>query len=114
LVDKGNYSFEGQVLVERIDDTKVNLVLDPAVYIVNSGTHTISFSFDDFRKKSKSEQVITGTTQPDRYYQVMPVRNEGDVRFELSEIAKGKPDAISKREFKSMTNYLIRGEGGRR
>lgn len=110
LVDKSDYSLDGQVLVERIDDKKVNLLLDPAVYIINSGKHTISFSFNDFRKEKKSEQVLTATLQPGRYYQVMPIRNNDDTGFELAEIAKEKPEVVAKREFKSMTNYLMHGE----
>ena len=110
LVDKSDYSVDGQVLVERIDNKKVDLLLDPSVYIINSGKHMISFSFYDFRKQHKSEQVLTATLQPGLYYQVLPVRNNDDTRFELAEIAKEKLETVGKREFKSMTNYLTHGE----
>ena len=110
LVDKSDYSAEGQVLVERIDDGKIDLLLDPSVYIVNSGKHTIFFSFNDFRKQNKSEQVLTAILQPGRYYQVMAIRNNGDMRFEASEIPKEKLETVGRREFRSMTNYLLRGE----
>ena len=110
LVDKGDYSADGQLLVEGIDNTKLNLLLDPAVYIVTSGNHTISVVFDDFRKTKRWDERLAVTMQPAQYYQVMPIRGGDEVRFELGEITKEKSESIGRREFKSMTNYLMRGE----
>jgi len=96
LVDKSDYSADGQVLVERIDDTTVDLVLDPAVYIVNSGKHTISFACNDFRKEKKSEEQLAVMMRPGHYYQVIPIRRVRieDMRFELAEITKDKSQSI--------------------
>jgi hypothetical protein len=96
--------------VEGIDNTKLNLLLDPAVYIVTSGNHTIYLVFSDFRKTTKAEKQLAVTMQPDQYYQVIPIRGGDDMRFELAEITKEKSERIGRREFKSMTNYLMRGE----
>src|SRR5438046_3586234 len=93
---RSDYSADGQVLVERIDDTTVDLVLDPAVYIVNSGKHTISFACNDFRKEKKSEEQLAVMMRPGHYYQVIPIRRVRveDMRFELAEITKDKSQSI--------------------
>ena len=111
LVDKSDYSYEGMVLVEKIDDRKLDLSLDPSVYIVDSGKHTISLSFRDFRKQGDSSvhELVT-TLQPGTYYQVVPNRNKDEIYFELTEINKEKLKTVANREFRSMTNYLMRGE----
>jgi hypothetical protein len=111
LVDKADYSADGQMLVRKIDDKNLDLVLDPSVYVVDSGRHTISFSFHDFRnQQNNSDGILVVNLRPGVYYQVIPLRHGDAIRCELAEIAKEKLTAVGKREFKSMTNYLMRGE----
>ena len=110
LVDKSDYSADGAVLVERIDDREVDLLLDPALYVLDSGNHSVSFSFRDFRSDTKSDHTITAGMQAGRYYQIAPVRVNEKISFSVSEIVSNKAEAVAKREFGAMKRYLWRGE----
>lgn len=111
LVDKGDYSAAGQLVVRRIDGTDLNVVLDPCVYVLGSGEHTLSFSFYDSRKQGERvDHAVVVSLHPLIYHQLMPIRNRDEMRFDLIAIPEEKRRIIGRRELKSMVNYLMHGE----
>lgn len=91
LVDKTEFVGNILVFVEAINDIELDIVKDPCVYIIKSGTNRISYSTsNDFQPDGTYlRHALNVTAVPGKYYQLLPYQNNSD-DLRLTEIDKGK------------------------
>lgn len=97
------------IFMEMIDETSLDLLNDPCVYLIDPGEHRLLFRASDFFSGSSldTKYTLKVTLNAGKFYQVIPRRVTDTLKVDFVEIDARKLDEVNRRQIKALIGYLF-------